>query len=786
MGAAALGSLLPVPAFAATPGLMQTTFVAIAIGTGAVALAVAAGLWALAEQNISTKLRQTLRGANARARASASARDALIAASKEPLIVWGRDGTAPRSYGGAEAVLDSCLAGPHATALSEAIDALSDRGAAFVLEARDKNGKRIKLRGRAVGGMAAVWLEQEVVQVKDAAPDFRAILDALPIPVWLRDKTLSLIWGNRAFATATGAPDAEFAAGLQTALDRSERDLAATARAEGQTTEAKRFAIMGGQRRALAFTHTPIEEGNIVGAAIDVTDVSNAEARLQQQIDANADTLDKLATAVAIFGRDQRLTFHNRAFAKLWNLPETFLDSHPTDGEILDRLREVRRIPEQRDYQAWKRERLALYDQSGETLTDELWHLPGGQTLRVVPQPHPFGGLTFLYEDVTEKLALESSFTTLTKVQSATLDTLQEAVAVFGTDGRMKLHNAAFARIWELNDGDLDGEPHISRVADICIGRFGEEDVWRKLVNAVSAGSSRQRDWGEIERNDRIVVSVSLAPLPDGATLVTFVDVTDRFRIESALRERNEALEAADKLKSDFVQQASFLFRDPLNAVHGFADLLINGIAGPLNEKQSAYVKDILAASTKLAEVTSDILDLAMIDSGAMRLELARVDLYELLNRVSEPLRQHAESLDIAFRLDCREDIGTVVLDPRRISQVVFNLLSNAFRFTPRGGAITLGAAIVGQDVQISVSDSGPGIAPEVKANVFERFSAKGRQGQHAGAGLGLALVNRFVELHDGWVEIESGQGRGTTVRAHLPRRLPEGDTENTGARRVA
>ncbi|HEY5338101.1 MAG TPA: PAS-domain containing protein [Rhizomicrobium sp.] len=771
-------ALLPAPAFAASPGLSQTAMVAVAVGTGAVALAVAAGLWALAEQSMAMKLRQTLRGVNARARASASARDALIAASREPLIVWGRDGTAPRSYGGAEAVLDSCLAGADAMALSQAIDALSDRGVAFMLSAHDKDGRLVKLRGRAVGGMAAVWLEHEAVLAKDNAPDFRAVLDALPIPVWLRDKTLSLIWGNRAFAAATGAPDAEFAAGLQTALDRSERDLAATARAEGQQTDAKRFAIMGGQRRALAFTHVPVERGDIVGSAIDVTDVSNAEARLQQQIDANADTLDKLATAVAIFGRDQKLTFHNRAFAKLWNLPDGWLETHPTDGEILDRLREARRVPEQRDYQAWKRERLALYDQPGEALAEDMWHLPGGKTLRVVPQPHPFGGLTFLYEDVTERLALESSFTTLTKVQSATLDTLQEAVAVFGPDGRMKLHNAAFTRIWEMDESDLDGEPHISRIAQICAGRFGEEDVWRNLVNAVSSGSARQRDWGEIERSDRTIVSVSLAPLPDGATLVTFVDVTDRFRIESALRDRNEALEAADKLKSDFVHQASFLFRDPLNAVHGFADMLANGVAGPLNDKQAAYVRDILAASTKLAEVTSDILDLAMIDSGAMRLELARVDLYELLHRVSEPLRQHTESLDITFTLDCAPDIGVVIIDPRRISQVVFNLLSNAFRFTPREGSITLGAAIVGQDVQIYVSDSGPGIAPEVKATVFERFSAKSRSGQRAGAGLGLALVNRFVELHDGWVEIESGNGRGTLVRAHLPRRLPEGDAE--------
>jgi signal transduction histidine kinase len=780
-----LVGLAPAPAFAAIGPLPQSPLIAAGVGIGAVALAIAAGLWALAEQRAVSKLRRSLKSINARSRAVASARDALIAAGREQVMVWGRDGTAPRSYGGAEALLDSCLAGPDATALSEAIDALSDRGSAFALIAHDTKGQTIRLRGRAVGGLAAVWLEAQENETLEAVPDYRSVLDAVPIPVWLRDKTLSLVWGNRAFATATGAPDAEFAAGLQTALDRSEKDLAAAARAENQQTESKRFAIVGGQRRALSFTHMPLESGLIVGSAIDVTDISNAEAKLQQQVDANADILDKLATAVAIFGRDQKLTFYNRAFVRLWKLPEQWLDTHPTDGEVLDRLREARKLPEQRDYQAWKRQRLALYETASDELQDDVWHLPGGKTLRVVPQPHPFGGLVFLFEDVTEKFELESSFNTLSKVQSTTLDALQEAVAVFGTDGRMKLHNAAFARMWELQPDELAGEPHISRIANICATRFGEDGAWQKLAAEMSSTAARRREWGELRRNDRSIVSVSFAPLPDGATVVTFADVTDRSRIENALRERAQALEAADQLKSDFVHQASFLFRDPLNAVRGFADLLASGIAGPLSEKQAAYVNDILAASEKLAVVTSDILDLAMIDSGTMRLELGRADLHDLLQHVAAPLHTHAKSLDIAFTVDVPVDIGVVVLDQRRISQVVFNLLSNAFRFTPRDGEITLAAQIVGQDVQISVSDSGPGIAPEVKANAFERFSAKGKPGEHAGAGLGLALVNRFVELHDGWVEIESREGRGTTVRAHLPRRLPE-DAPTLGERTAA
>ena len=207
------------------------------------------------------------------------------------------------------------------------------------------------------------------------------MLDALPVPVWLRDKSLSLVWGNRAFAEATGVATQQAAVAKQATLDKTEPDLAATARNAGQVQETRRFAVVGGQRRALAFTHAPMETGAIVGSAIDVTETVQADAKLQQHVDAHADTLDRLATAVAIFGTDQKLNFYNRAFAKLWGLPETWLDTHPSDGEILDRLREGRKLPEQRDYQAWKRQRLTLYSQSAEFLSEELWHLPSGKTL---------------------------------------------------------------------------------------------------------------------------------------------------------------------------------------------------------------------------------------------------------------------------------------------------------------------------------------------------------------------------------------------------------------------
>jgi signal transduction histidine kinase len=761
---------LPTSALAdALPVLGERDLVLAAVTTGAVALAVAAGLWAVAEQTVTAKLRRALRVAGARTRAAVGERDALLSAGKEALIVWGRDGSGPYSYGGAEAAIESCLAGADAIELSRALDGLSERAESFTINARDRNGHTIHFRGRAVGGMAAVWLEPEQ-KVRSEQLDFRGMLDALPVPVWLRDRALSLVWANSAFVEASGAVSAEAALTAQASIEKSEHDLAAMARNAGQVQETRRFAVIAGQRRALAFTHQPMPDGTVVGSAVDVTENVQADAKLQQHLDAHSDTLDRLATAVAIFSREQRLTFYNRAYAQLWGLPETWLDTHPSDGEILDRLREGRKLAEQRDFQAWKRERMSLYGAAQEYLPEELWHVPGGKTLRVVAQPHPFGGLTFLYEDVTARIALESSYNTLIKVQSATLDTLAEGVVVFGPDGRLKLHNASFTRIWDLSAKELAGEPHVRSVAAACAEKFGDAEIWEGLIQAIVSGSAGKRDLGEIERNDRTILSLALSALPDGAILVTFVDVTDRFRIESALRDRNDALEAADRLKSDFIKHVSYELRTPLNTILGFAEHLATGLPGELNPRQSEYVQDIVAGANTLTSLVNDILDLSLIESGALRLELTRIDLHALLEDVAQHAREWAAKVELTLAVDVPPDAGQFLADDRRVRQIVFNLLSNAFKFTPRGGTITLSGRIQGEDVQIAVADTGPGIAPEVKANVFERFAAKSRSGQRAGAGLGLALVNRFVELHDGWVEIESEHG--TLVRCHLPRRI--------------
>ena len=762
---AAISVVTPSPAFAVEIGGGTPDLLLIAVVLAAGALALAGGLWAISEHQSTVSLRRALRAATAKSRARLSARDAWLSAARESLLVWSTDPAERLSFGDAARLMEACMAGPDAMRLSASLEAFSASGAPFALSCRAADKRTIAVRGRPAGGHLAVFLE---ASAPEGVVDFRGALEAVPIPAWVRAKDLTLTFVNRAFLAASGATeDAALAANL--AFDRSEHDLAASARSDNRLVAAKRFALLSGRRRALAFSLAPLPDGGVVGAAIDVTEVAEAEARLQQHIAAHADALNQLATAVAIFGPDRKLSFYNRAYLRLWDVPEAFLKAHPTHGEILDKLRELRRLPEQPDFRAWKLQRSRLFEQR-DRLPEELWHLPSGQTLRVVAQPHPFGGLMFLYEDVSDQLRLESSYNTLVKVQKATLDTLQEGVAVFGPDGRLKLHNAAFARIWRLEPDELAGEPHLKRITEACASRFAGDRIWDILTTSVtSAASARSREWGEIERSDGVIVALSIAPLPDGATLASFVDITDRFRIEAALRERSDALEASDKLKSEFVERMSYELRTPLNSIIGFAEMLKAGLAGSLSERQGNYVDDIVKASNTLRDLVNGVLDLSQIESGTMKLDLEKLDLYLLLFGIAEHVRDWAAKMGLTFKLDCQGEGGQFVGDARRLKQVAFNLISNAFKYTPRGGTVTLGGDIHGDDVQIFVADTGPGVPADIMPSAFERFSAKGGTAARAGAGLGLALVNRFIELHDGWVELESRAGEGTRVTCHLP-----------------
>ena len=265
------------------------------------------------------------------------------------------------------------------------------------------------------------------------------------------------------------------------------------------------------------------------------------------------------------------------------------------------------------------------------------------------------------------------------------------------------------------------------------------------------------------------MVNCATVPLPDGATLVTFQDITDSVNVERALRERNEALEDADKIKIDFVHHVSYELRSPLTNIIGFAHFLGDPVTGPMNEKQREYLSYITTSTNALLAIINNILDLATIDAGAMTLNLGPVDIRKTMDGAAEGVQDRLAQSGITLSIRAAPDIGSFVADERRVRQALFNLLANAIGFSPPNGTVTLAAQRLQDAVVFMVTDQGPGIPPDMKDKVFDWFETNSLGSRHRGTGLGLSLVRSFVELHGGTVSIDSAVGRGTTVTCIFP-----------------
>ena len=751
----------------------------LAAAAGAVSLAICAVLWALAQRRlaqdridaIAARLQAIEFHADA-AQASVEAFDSALLAVEEgrALLASGEESLAvcAEALGLAEpdpqSVVNALMrADPdHARRLR----ALFERGEACAFEVQGEGGL-VAVEGRAAGAMA--WLRLSTA-AGDAtglptAPRLAALLNARLTPAWIAAADGSPVWVNAAWLKAADAVSLDDAAVRGVAFDKSVDGLASEAANLGQRREAVRWATVAGKRRAFNVTAQPLDGGGVGVWTDDVSEQEDLRELLKRNVEAHDETLNHIAEAVAVFDRAKKLMFYNTAFARLWGLEPAWLAEGPSHSEVLDRLRQRRRLPETTDYGKWKAAELARYEHLAGG-PDEMWSLPDGRTLKVVRQPHPMGGLLLLYSDITDELKLTSQYNALIQVQQATLDKLSDAVAVFGSDGRLRLHNESFARFWNVTPEQVEAAGDFEGVVDLCIPKLHDRNFWAELKGRVADPDPQARapTTGEVKTSDSRIVVYQSRPLPDGATLIAFTDVTDARKLEGALAAKEQALADAERLKRDFVGNVSYELRTPLTTIIGYSELLERSGEG-LSERGRSHAAAVKQAATQLARSIDDVLDMAQIDADEMALDLEDVRVADLLNAQVERWAPEAEAAHVSIVAEAPAELGLIRGDARRLGQILEHLVENALSQTPAGGTVTIAAKKALGEIQLQVSDTGRGIPFHVQAHIFDRFIGRER----GGPGLGLALVKALTELHGGWVALESEPGAGATFTCHLP-----------------
>ncbi|EQA98079.1 signal transduction histidine kinase [Sphingobium wenxiniae] len=681
-----------------------------------------------------------------------------------------------------------------AAALGREIAAAQRAGKSFALPIRGVGSTRLLLvRGAPAGpalassGGVVLWifdatdsqteietLKDTVEQLRDALQAMAGLVEAAPFPMWHRTPDMRLSLVNAAYVHAVDASSARDVIEngtelVETAGGITPQDAAAEAMAEGAPVARMIPATIDGERRTMRVVDVPLGAAGVAGFAMDQHELEQARVEHRRLEAAQRDLLDRLSAGVARFGPDRALRFWNQPFISLFGLDQDRLGDGPLFERVLDQMRDARRVPEHRDFPAWRSERREWF-LSPDPL-EENWLLADGTHLRVYAQPLPDGGLLLIFEDRTEQVQLSSARDTLLRVRTATFDNLFESIGVFSSDGRLRLWNSRFQTTWGLPEEMLAAHPRIDELMQAVQSRLAKPqqvNLVRELVRAATV--ERKQRMGHVGFADGHIFEFAAIPLPDGNALFTMLDVTDSRRVEQILRDRNEALEQADKVKTAFVANMSYELRTPLTTISGFAQMMSAGYAGDLSEAAKDYVDGILQSTSRLSMMIDNVLDLTQGEAGTLSIEQAPVDLTALARESAERIGQAARAKGIDLAISLQDTLGTVQGDARRIGQALDHLLENAVLYCGKGARVLLHGDGGADKARLVVSDNGPGIAPKRQATIFDP-AARSEQARNGGkAGIGLPLARQLTEAHGGTFQLVSEPGQGTMAVMELPR----------------
>lgn len=604
---------------------------------------------------------------------------------------------------------------------------------------------------------------------------FKQAFDSLPFPVWLRSEELQIAACNPAYAKAVHADSPEQAVllGSELVYEKSPREakvLAAAARAAGKEKKAREFVVMEGKRRWVEASEIPLpaqlySKNKTIGFVRDITQEQELQNSLQNHIASHNGVLEHLKTAIAVFDADMRLQFYNTSFMNLWDLEAEWLDSSPTYSHVLDMLREKRRLPENRDFSAYKTREIKYFT-SLVAATEDILHLPSGMTLRRMLTPHPLGGLLITYEDVTGHLTMERSMTVLNETQYTVINHLREAILLFGRDGRLRLANTAYLTLWQISDSDFNKPPlTIVEVIEKQKPFFENENNWEALKEQLlGVITSHTGEIFQILRPDGKVLEFVAAGLPDGGIFVSFLDVTEEEKSSSLAEEKETLLSRfkqttvqAEKLRAVFLEQLGREINPQLSSLTDAVQKLSDNAGQRLSRRQKTCLQTIFDSSSELKILFDDLADLALIETGSAVLELDSVDARGLLNGIMNTVKEQAKNKNVSLHLSCPDVLPTLIADKKRLKQVLFYLINNAVSAAFKDGTVSLSVYTENKNLVIALEEKSLDVKNDSDTINFA-----------AQNGFAASLIRGFIEMHGGTLAVSDKKGTKKT-QIYLP-----------------
>ena len=624
-------------------------------------------------------------------------------------------------------------------------------------------------------------LEKKLFESEEILAKVNNILDELPIPVWARNSDLKISYCNKKYAESVNLAKEQIIQSntplVPGNLFGQGHSLAENAKKCNRDQCIAQSTIINGTRKRLLINEKHATNGTFVGFAQDITEEENLSENLDRVIKANYDVLDNLSTAIAIFGENTRLVFFNSAYQKLMKLESVWLHAKPTYSEVLDECRNNRQMAEHADFQAFKKAEVAMFT-SITAPVQELMHLPSGKTLRRLTAPYPLGGLMFVFEDVTDSLALQRKNNTLLAVQKETIDHLHEGILVYGSNNRIKILNSSVLKIWDIEDKNTDEIKgmHISEMLDYIKDKIDYDDNWKEFKeNAISSLTDRTPKTGRLMRKDNSVVLFSYIPLPDGAHMLSFIDITDTCVVEKAIMEKNLALKEAHKMRYEFVSGISTELKEPISCLIGFTELLAREYYGTLNQKQKEYCKYILDSSNQLYQLINSLLEMVLIDVGSSELELSTFVVKDAINEVVSIVEKRAHDKNVTIETHYENPTLSMNGDRKRIKQFLFNVLINAIQASPVDGRIEVRTVVENEEnLKIIVKDERierntnaykvglkrKQFSSPIKAHIRKILASKAAS---------MLLVKSLIEQHGGTLSVNTDAEGGSYVICSLP-----------------